>query len=1076
MAVEQVNQDILKILGLDETDEIDMKSYKGFLREKLVEISMGKGGLSRDEELVVQSEFQRVKKSPNNVRVKKKKITAQNIGFKKKSSALVRQDKRPVLSRQIIQPQKEVQKEKKELQEDKRENKTNKNIGDTLKNINQTLSKILKSIVSRGENDKKRREKDRLSSEKRKAQERESGLEKPFQVLKNLAKKIIQPFQGILDTVFRFLGFTFLGWLVGRYEQIGKWIESNKGKINVVTRFLKDWWPALLGAYTLFFTPFGKLVRGTIRMVAGFTKQIIKHLAVNPAKYLIRHPVVAAGVATGLATYGAYKWKEGQEKKLVQQEASKRNVRPEVVQGELERSKRSPIGMFGEAFSNIGPMGYMGGGSISGLGKYFSGIVSKSTGKAVGGFGKDTQMFPIAGGGSAVLQPGETVLQVGARERMIKEEGVDPLAYNKGPNANKPTKFTFSGGGTVGYNSGGVVGGSPTTQNLIIGSQASRALLKGASLPSQGIRGRGLGGELRKGFHGTSKAAASSIRQANLYKDWQQRGLGFRSGSPQNYYFTKNAFFSPDYNVAQRFATEAATEKRGILQRAFSRGVRGTGEVLDVAAPMGSGSFLRIPGITEQVVKPQTLTKGMRLMEKINQGKYAKSAKAQQLMSKGYTTASLKGARGLGKAAGRFIPGVGIALGGADAALRTSQGDLPGAGMSLISMIPGPLGWGAMGLQGLYDMARSNPKSATYRPGGGRQELNRMRSKIKRKQSGGMVDPYSKGTSAFGEVPLIRAALAAGIRGPELAAFLSQMSHETGQFQWSRELGRGKGMGYSGGSRYHGRGYTQLTHDYNYKDFGQKLGVDLLKDPDILLRDPNLSARVAIEYWKQRVRPNVKNWNDVFAHSAAINLPSATSPSQIRGYDDRVKAFNYYSQNLNSIVSRSLPPKPKPKPKKSSMLDNIAEFFGGLFGKPKRKQGGGVRGFDNGHYGKVSTTSGFDIMGGLMGADTQFTALKPREYVIPSQVTDAIGEQNLDRMVAQYDRNSTPAKSSAKLSKPMGPKITYINLPDKITSKSTPSGNGINSLPSPNLPEFSVEMMSPWRTNVAEALGIRDLV
>ena len=171
MAVEQVNQDILKILGLEETDEIDMKSYKGFLREKLVEISMGKGNLSRDEELVVQSEFQRIKKQPDAVKVKKKKITAQNIGVTKASSSLVKYKKTSVPSKdrgQLALPA---------APESVAGDKT---VGDNLKSINKTLDKILKSIVSQGQTDRKRREKERVSGEKRRSQERESGLEKPL--------------------------------------------------------------------------------------------------------------------------------------------------------------------------------------------------------------------------------------------------------------------------------------------------------------------------------------------------------------------------------------------------------------------------------------------------------------------------------------------------------------------------------------------------------------------------------------------------------------------------------------------------------------------------------------------------------------------------------------------------------------------------------------------------------------------------------------------------------------------------------------------------------------------------------
>jgi hypothetical protein len=267
MAVEQVNQDILKILGLEETDEIDMKSYKGHLREKLVEISMGKGNLSRDEELIVQSEFQRIKKQPDTTRLKKKKITAQSIRFTKPSNALLKYKKISSLS-------KDIQSLK---QTDTAENIAigDKSISDNLKNINQTLDKILASIIAQGQIDRKRREKDRIEGEKRKAQERESGLEKPLQVAKNLVKKIVSPFQGILDRVFRFLGFTFLGWLIGKFESIQKWMEANQDKVKVVTRFLKDWGPTLLGAFVLFATPFGKFIRTTLKLIRFFIPKII---------------------------------------------------------------------------------------------------------------------------------------------------------------------------------------------------------------------------------------------------------------------------------------------------------------------------------------------------------------------------------------------------------------------------------------------------------------------------------------------------------------------------------------------------------------------------------------------------------------------------------------------------------------------------------------------------------------------------------------------------------------------------------------------------------------------------------
>jgi GH24 family phage-related lysozyme (muramidase) len=70
--------------------------------------------------------------------------------------------------------------------------------------------------------------------------------------------------------------------------------------------------------------------------------------------------------------------------------------------------------------------------------------------------------YLVEDGGGAVLQRGEVVLQKGARERMIKQAGVDPLAFNVGSNANKPRKINAdtlaSSGGLIGLSNGGEIG------------------------------------------------------------------------------------------------------------------------------------------------------------------------------------------------------------------------------------------------------------------------------------------------------------------------------------------------------------------------------------------------------------------------------------------------------------------------------------------------------------------------------------------------------------------------------------------------------------------------------------------
>jgi putative chitinase len=146
------------------------------------------------------------------------------------------------------------------------------------------------------------------------------------------------------------------------------------------------------------------------------------------------------------------------------------------------------------------------------------------------------------------------------------------------------------------------------------------------------------------------------------------------------------------------------------------------------------------------------------------------------------------------------------------------------------------------------------------------------------------------------ESVVLEEAKKAGLQGKELAAFMAQTAHESHDFRAMKEYGGGK-QSYSGGQRYMGRGPIQLTHDYNYKKFGDKLGIDLLNNPE-LAADPRIGAQIAVEYWKDQVRPKVSNWDDVFQHSRAINRPSAKSAAEVRGMEDRTAKYQKYSAQL----------------------------------------------------------------------------------------------------------------------------------------------------------------------------------
>jgi len=53
------------------------------------------------------------------------------------------------------------------------------------------------------------------------------------------------------------------------------------------------------------------------------------------------------------------------------------------------------------------------------------------------------------------------------------------------------------------------------------------------------------------------------------------------------------------------------------------------------------------------------------------------------------------------------------------------------------------------------------------------------------------------------------------------------------------------------GFKYRGRGLVQLTGKDNYKKFGELLGIDLVKDPD-LAATPDIAKAIAVEYVKQK--------------------------------------------------------------------------------------------------------------------------------------------------------------------------------------------------------------------------------
>ncbi|KAA0025617.1 chitinase 2 [Cucumis melo var. makuwa] len=146
-------------------------------------------------------------------------------------------------------------------------------------------------------------------------------------------------------------------------------------------------------------------------------------------------------------------------------------------------------------------------------------------------------------------------------------------------------------------------------------------------------------------------------------------------------------------------------------------------------------------------------------------------------------------------------------------------------------------------------------------------------------------------------------------RKRELLAFLAQTSHQTtggwltapeGPLFWGYcHIRESTEDSYckadpkwpcAKGQKYYGRGPMQLKGNQNYGQAGKALGLDLLKNPDLVAKDPVVSFKTAIWFWMtaQGIKPSchdvmVGKWKPTEADKAAKRVPGYGVVSNIIG-------------------------------------------------------------------------------------------------------------------------------------------------------------------------------------------------
>ncbi|MFD7120466.1 glycoside hydrolase family 19 protein [Streptomyces sp. NPDC056641] len=147
---------------------------------------------------------------------------------------------------------------------------------------------------------------------------------------------------------------------------------------------------------------------------------------------------------------------------------------------------------------------------------------------------------------------------------------------------------------------------------------------------------------------------------------------------------------------------------------------------------------------------------------------------------------------------------------------------------------------------------------------------------------------YSGLTAALSAYPGFANTGSDTVKRQEAAAFLANVSHETGGLVHIVEQNTANYPHYcdtsqsygcpAGQAAYYGRGPIQLSWNFNYKAAGDALGIDLLNNPWLVQNDSAVAWKTALWYWNTQTGPGTMT-----PHNAMVNQ---------RGFGETIRSIN----------------------------------------------------------------------------------------------------------------------------------------------------------------------------------------
>ena len=161
------------------------------------------------------------------------------------------------------------------------------------------------------------------------------------------------------------------------------------------------------------------------------------------------------------------------------------------------------------------------------------------------------------------------------------------------------------------------------------------------------------------------------------------------------------------------------------------------------------------------------------------------------------------------------------------------------------------------------------------------------------------------------------------VKKQEAAAFLANVSHETGGLvyiveqntanyptycDWSQSYGCPAGQ-----AAYYGRGPLQISWNFNYKAAGDALGIDLLGNPWLVQNDSAVAWKTALWYWNTQSGPGSMTPHNAMVNGAGFGQTirsingsiecDGKSPAQVQS---RVDAYTRFTSILGTSTGANL--------------------------------------------------------------------------------------------------------------------------------------------------------------------------